>query len=244
MIRVPIIARGRSSRLKLALNYLSYAISASILAPFLVKTRPDVILVYQLSPVTMALPAIVLKLIKGSKVLLWVQDIWPESLRATGIIKNPLIVGSVKFVVRLIYRHSSIIAVQSRRFIDFIRPLATPASDIRYLPNTADRFYRPVEVAPDAPERKFFRPGFNILFAGNLGSAQGLETVLGAIVRLKDHKNIQWIFVGDGRCRALARTSGPRAWSFRQCPDTGSLPAGEDAVLFCPCRCAPALAAG
>ena len=201
VIRVPIIARGRSSRLKLALNYLSYAINASILAPFLVKTRPDVILVYQLSPVTMAVPAIVLKLIKGSKVLLWVQDIWPESLRATGIVKNPLIVGSVKFVVRLIYRNSSIIAVQSRRFIDFIRPLATPASDIRYLPNTADRFYRPVEVAPDAPERKFFRPGFNILFAGNLGSAQGLETVLGAIVRLKDHKNIQWIFVGDGRCR-------------------------------------------
>ena len=201
VIRVPIIARGRSSRLKLALNYLSYAISASILAPFLVKTRPDVILVYQLSPVTMALPAIVLKLIKGSKVLLWVQDIWPESLRATGIIKNPLIVGSVRFVVRLIYRDSSIIAVQSRRFIDFIRPLATKASDIRYLPNTADRFYRPVEVAPDAPERKFFRPGFNILFAGNLGSAQGLETVLGAIVQLKDHKNIQWIFVGDGRCR-------------------------------------------
>ena len=125
VIRVPIIARGRSSRLKLALNYLSYAINASILAPFLVKTRPDVILVYQLSPVTMALPAIVLKLIKGSKVLLWVQDIWPESLRATGIVKNPLIVGSVKFVVRLIYRDSSIIAVQSRRFIDFIRPLAT-----------------------------------------------------------------------------------------------------------------------
>jgi colanic acid biosynthesis glycosyl transferase WcaI len=86
--------------------------------------------------------------------------------------------------------------------VDFIRVLAPPASDIRYLPNTADRFYRPVAVPPDAPERKLFRPGFNILFAGNLGLAQDLETALAAIVRLKDRKDIQWVFIGDGRRRA------------------------------------------
>jgi colanic acid biosynthesis glycosyl transferase WcaI len=202
VIRVPIIARGQNSRLRLALNYLSYAINASILAPFVVKNRPDVILAYQLSPVTTALPAMVMKLVTGSKILLWVQDIWPESLTATGAVKSRVIMGLLRLLVRLIYRCSSIIAVQSRQYVDFIRVLAPPASDIRYLPNTADRFYRPVAVPPDAPERKLFRPGFNILFAGNLGLAQDLETALAAIVRLKDRKDIQWVFIGDGRRRA------------------------------------------
>src|ERR1022692_1890047 len=111
VIRIPILARGQNSRLRLALNYLSYAVNASILAPFVVKSRPDVILVYQVSPATMALPAIVMKLIAGSKILLWVQDIWPESLVATGAVKNPMVLGTVGLMVRLVYRCASVIAV-------------------------------------------------------------------------------------------------------------------------------------
>jgi colanic acid biosynthesis glycosyl transferase WcaI len=201
VIRIPIFARGQNSRLRLTMNYLSFAINASILAPFFVKSRPDVILVYQMSPITMALPAIVVKLFTHSKIVLWVQDIWPESLAATGAVKNRAALVTLRLMVRMIYRCSSVIAVQSRQFEKFIRPLAMRA-DIRYLPNTADRFYRPVGVPLDAPERKLFRPGFNILFAGNLGLAQNLETVLAAIALLKDRKDIQWVFIGDGRLRA------------------------------------------
>lgn len=202
VIRIPIFARGRNSRFRLALNYLSYAVNASILAPFVVKDRPDVILVYQVSPVTMAIPAVVMKLITRSKLLLWVQDIWPESLMATDSVKSPFVIGMLRLMVKWIYRSSTIIAVQSRQFEESIRPLVTAASDIRYLPNTADPLYQPIEVPPDAPERQLFRPGFNILFAGNLGYAQDLETVHAAIVRLKDRKDIQWVFMGDGRRRA------------------------------------------
>jgi len=67
-------------------------------------------------------------------------------------------------------------------------------------------------VPLDAPERKLFRPGFNILFAGNLGLAQDLETVLAAIRHLKNRKDIQWVFVGDGR---------RRAWLEQQIQDQG-----------------------
>lgn len=202
IIRIPIISRGKSSRIRLAINYLSFAINASVLGPFLVKRHPNVILVYQMSPVTMALPAIIMKLVTNSKIILWVQDIWPESLVATGAVKNSIALVILRIMVQMIYRYSSIIAVQSRQFKKFISPLALPTSDIRYLPNTAERFYRPVEVPHDAPERKLFRPGFNILFAGNLGLAQDLETVVDAIDRLKDRKDIQWVFIGDGRRRA------------------------------------------
>ncbi len=142
LFRIPLFARGQNSRLRLAMNYLSFAINASVLAPFFVKSRPDAILVYQMSPITMALPAVVVKLFTHSKILLWVQDIWPESLVATGAVKNRVALITLRLMVRVIYRYSSVIAVQSRQFEKFIRPLALAASDIRYLPNTADRFYR------------------------------------------------------------------------------------------------------
>ncbi|ACF03071.1 glycosyl transferase group 1 [Rhodopseudomonas palustris TIE-1] len=198
VIRVPLLARGRNSRLKLALNYLSFAISAGLFAPVLVRRRPDVILVYQLSPAILALPAMILRMIGGTRLLLWVQDLWPESLTATGMIRSQAILAALRAFVRRMYRASSIIAVQSVRFIDFIRPLAPANADIRYLPNTADALYRPTEVAADDPSRRLFKPGFNILFAGNLGLAQDLENVIEAIDRLKARREIRWTFAGDG----------------------------------------------
>ena len=232
VVRIPILARGRNSRLRLALNYLSYAISASILAPFVLKDRPDAILVYQVTPATVALPAIVVKLITGSKILLWVQDIWPDSLMATGAVRNPLVVGILRLMMRLIYRCSSIIAVQSRQFERIIRPLALPASDIRYFPNTADRLYQPVEAPLDAPERKLFRPGFNIVFAGNLGVAQDLETILAAIIRLRDRKDIQWVFIGDGRRRAWLEDEIQKQGLADNVRILGSYPAEKMPLFF------------
>ena len=201
VIRVPILARGRNSRLRLALNYLSYAFNASVLAPFVVRKRPDVILIYQLSPVMIAIPALIMKLFTGAKIVLWVQDVWPDSLVATGTITNRSIIGIVRGLVRLVYHYSSIIAVQSNQFIDFIRPMTSAAKSIRYLPNTAEDFYKPLEVAHDAPERSLFKRGFNFLFAGNMGIAQDLEAILNTLIRLKERKDIQWTFVGQGRLR-------------------------------------------
>lgn len=232
VVRVPMLARGQDSRFRLALNYISFAISASILAPFVLKTRPDVILVYQVSPATVALPAIVVKLMTGAKILLWVQDIWPDSLVATGAVRNPLALGAVRLMMRLIYRCSSIVAVQSRRFEEFIRSLALPTSDIRYFPNTPDRFYRPVEVPLDAPERKLFRSGFNILFAGNLGYAQDLETILGAIAHLKDRKDIQWVFVGNGRRRPWLESEVQKRGLTDNVQFLGSYPAEKMPLFF------------
>jgi len=203
VIRVPIVARGRNSRIRLALNYFSYAVNASLLAPFVLGDAPDVILVYQLSPVMIAIPALVVKLITRTKILLWVQDIWPDSLVATGAITNRMIIGTVRKLVRLIYHSSSIIAVQSTQFLDFIRPLTRQTEDlIRYLPNTAEDYYRPIDAPLEAPERKLFRSGFNIVFAGNFGVAQDFDMLLAAINRLRERKDIQWVFIGQGRRRS------------------------------------------
>jgi len=202
VIRVPLVARGQKSRVRLGFNYLSYAVNACLLAPFLMRGRPDVMLVYQLSPVTIALPALLMKAITGSRILLWVQDVWPESVTATTAIRNGTILSMLRTLVRLIYRGSSIIAVQSAHFIDFIRPLAPKHADFRYLPNTVDALYRPAVVDSNAPQRHVFRDGFTFLFAGNLGLAQDIDNIVDAIERLRDRADIQWIFIGDGQRRS------------------------------------------
>ena len=68
----------------LSLNYLSFALSASLLGPLLCRGRYDLIFVYEPSPVTVGLPAIVLKRLKRLPVMFWVQDLWPESLPGDG----------------------------------------------------------------------------------------------------------------------------------------------------------------
>ncbi|WP_164172161.1 glycosyltransferase family 4 protein, partial [Streptococcus pneumoniae] len=77
--------------------------------------------------------------------------------------------------VRFIYRRSEIIAVPSRAFCTPVAMIA-PGSDIRYLPNPADTAQR--EWTADHREGHRLKPGFRVVFAGNLGVAQGLDTVL------------------------------------------------------------------
>src|SRR3990167_4950191 len=86
IIRAPLLARGKNSKLRLALNYLSFAIFASIVGLLKCRHKPDVIFVFEPSPITVAIPAIVYKTFRKVPVILWVQDLWPESVIAVGAI--------------------------------------------------------------------------------------------------------------------------------------------------------------
>jgi glycosyltransferase involved in cell wall biosynthesis len=202
IIRVPLVPRGRASNLQLAVNYLSFALSALLLAPFLLRAKADAILVYALSPYTVGLPAMLFKWLKKAPMLFWVQDLWPESLTATGAVKNPLALRVVRELVRLIYRHCDLILVQSEAFTQKVRDHAPSDCRVLFLPNPADRIYRPVPPADAAPEDALMRPGFRAVFAGNMGAAQDIGNILGAAERLKHVPGIQWILIGDGRRRA------------------------------------------
>ncbi len=199
IIRVPLIPRGDGGSFRLALNYLSFALFASVLAPFRVPGRFDAILAYEPSPVTVGLPALVLKKLKGAPLLFWVQDLWPESLSATGAVRAPWILKGVGRLVSFIYRGSDLILVQSRAFIQSVTAFGIPAERIAYFPNSAEEIYRPVVLPPDAPERSRLPAGFRVMVAGNVGAAQDFETVIDAAERLKTHPDIHWIIVGDGR---------------------------------------------
>jgi glycosyltransferase involved in cell wall biosynthesis len=197
--RVPLLARGRGG-VRLVLNYLSFIIFGLLFAPWLMRGKKfDVIFVPGLSPVLQALPAIFLGWLKGCPVVLWVQDLWPESLSATGYVKNKFILTSVERVVRFIYRHVDLLLVQSEAFIAPVSALAS-GTPVKYYPNSVDAsFSEPTTVAiPDVPG---LGQAFSIMFAGNIGTAQAVEVIVEAATLLKDHSDIEFVVLGDGSRR-------------------------------------------
>ncbi len=199
--RAPLIARGPGSGFRLALNFLSHAFFATLLAPLLARGRFDAILVYEPSPMTIGIPARALRAIKRAPLIFWVQDLWPESLSATGAVKNRTALGLVDQLIKWIYRGCDRVLVQSEAFIPSVEAHGVPRSRIRYLPNSAENFFRRVEPNPADAEAGELPSGFRVMYAGNIGAAQDFATILAAAERVKSETRIQWIVFGDGRMR-------------------------------------------
>lgn len=199
VIRIPLLPRGSGSGTRLALNYLSFAVFGSLLGPFRVRGPHDAIFVFAPSPITSCLPAIVIKACKRIPLILWVQDLWPESLSATGSVTSRHVLGAVKWLVAFIYRRCDLILAQSRAFLPAIAEIDAGRRRGRYFPNSAESLYRPVVVESDAPERVGLPSGFRIVFAGNIGAAQDFPTILAAAEILKDRNDISWVILGEGR---------------------------------------------
>ena len=198
IVRVPMLARGRGS-LRLVLNYLSFALSASLLGPWRLRgERFDALLAYEPSPITVGLPAAVLRAVKRAPLAFWVLDLWPETLQAIGVVRARWILGLVGQLVRFIYRRCDLILAQSRSFIPQIRRYADMATPVDYFPNWAEALFADagVERAPEVP----LQPGsFDVMFAGNVGDAQDFPAILDAAERLRAEPGIRWLIVGDGR---------------------------------------------
>ncbi len=198
VLRVPLIPRGNGRGWRLALNYLSFALSASLIAPWRCRGAFDVIFVFEPSPITVALPAIVLKWQKKAPLLLWVLDLWPESIAAAGPIRSSAILGLIGRMVRFIYRHCDRILVQSRSFIPLVASMEAPHEKIRYFPSWAESIFTTTSqnnrnTLPPLPN------GFRVMFAGNIGAAQDFDNVLTAAEILKPYRDIHWIVLGEGR---------------------------------------------
>lgn len=194
--RIPLLPRDKGG-LRLALNYLSFVVSGLIFAPWMMRKKSfDTIFIYAPSPVLQAIPAIFLGWLKGCPVVLWVQDLWPESLSATGHVRNRTVLKLVERVVRFIYRHTDLLLVQSHAFEAPVRALA-PTTPIVYYPNSVDDTF--AQPAPNEPPRvEGLGSGFSVMFAGNIGTAQAVEVIVEAASLLKEHTDIHFVVLGEG----------------------------------------------
>jgi len=195
--RIPMFARGSNSAFKLILNYCSFIISGLIFAPWLVrKEKYDVIFVYGVSPIFQVIPASFLGWVKDVPVVLWVQDLWPQSAEATGYVKSPFLLKILEKFVRFTYSHTDLLLVQSEAFIEPVKKLA-PHATISYYPNSVEKeFYSPQAVP--VPHVESLQSGFTVLFAGNVGAAQAMETIVDAADQLQMHPEIKIVVLGSG----------------------------------------------
>lgn len=198
IIRVPMLARGRGS-LRLILNYLTFALAASVIGPWkLRKCQVDVILAYEPSPITVGIPAVIMRVVKNAPLSFWVLDLWPESLEAIGVLRSKCLLKLVGKLVSGIYKRCDLILAQSKSFIPKIAQYAGNGARIEYFPSWAESILNMQDALPASEVP--FKPGvFNIMFAGNIGDAQDFPAILSAAELLKDQPNIRWLIVGDGR---------------------------------------------
>ena len=197
VLRVPIFPRGQHNPFRLALNYFSFIFSGALFGPWLLRNlRPDIILVYCPSPILQAIPALLIGWIKRVPVVTYVQDLWPESIEATGYFRSRWILMVMEGVVKFIYRHSDLLLVSSQPFIDSVRRLA-PNVPIFYYPNSVDEsFCDPLgglEI-----ELLLLQQGFCVVFAGNVGSAQAVQVIVEAAARLLEYRDIRLVILGSG----------------------------------------------
>jgi colanic acid biosynthesis glycosyl transferase WcaI len=206
VVRVPIVPRGKSS-VQLVLNYLSFVVTGLALGAWRLRGRQfDAIFVFQTSPVTAALPALLLRRLKRAPVLMWVLDLWPESLAAVGVVRSPTVLAWVGKLVGFIYRRCDRVLVQSRAFVANVQKYSGDTARVRYFPGWAEAIFEgPLEAIAPAPEVALHAGTFNVLFAGNIGEAQDFPAILDAAALLRDEVTLRWLIVGDGRAAEWVR---------------------------------------
>lgn len=197
VVRVGLLPRGQGAA-RLMLNYLSFALTASLIGPWKLRRRNyDAIFVFEPSPITVGIPAIVLKWIKRAPIAFWVLDLWPQSLRAVGAVRSEVVLNLVEGLVRIIYRNCDVVLAQSKSFMHVITQQIGDASRIKYFPSWAEDVALDRDAVP-APEIEHRPDLFNIVFTGNIGEAQDFDAVLDAVEGLRNEP-VRWIIVGDGR---------------------------------------------
>ncbi|MGK6342938.1 glycosyltransferase family 4 protein [Chryseobacterium sp. DT-3] len=196
--RSKLFPRGKGG-VKLFINYFSFVIFGWLKIKKINK-KFDRILVYEPSPITVGIPAIKAAKKFHAPYYFWVQDLWPESLTAAGGVKNKYVLSFFDKITRLIYSKAEKILVQSPGFKEYIKNQGVPEDKIIFYPNTTEGFYKKEE--PIEEIEKLLSPGFRIIFAGNLGEAQSLETLIEAAAIVKQKiSNIKWFFLGNGRAK-------------------------------------------
>lgn len=204
VIRVPMLSRGNNS-IRLALNYWSFFVSASVVGAFKLRRREfDSIFVYAVSPIMAAIPALVIGCLKKAPVFVWVLDLWPEILGALGVIRNQWLLAAVGKMVSWIYNRTDYLLLQSKSFAGNVKKYCTTsiaAERMIYFPSWAEDDFSGAPTAFCdilAPDDKVF----TIVFAGNIGDSQDFPSIVNAIEAVKSELAIRWVIVGNGRAAA------------------------------------------
>ncbi len=196
IIRIPIIPRKQGKFYQLIFNYLSYLISGFyFLRKINFNKLVDHIFVYSTSPITTALLGIYLKKKLNKKMTIWIQDLWPDSVKNTGYIKNNFLIYLISIIVKYIYKNSDNIIAQSKAFKKNISKYTN--KKIKIVENSHFNIQKKKINIPNKI-KYLLKKKYCITFSGNIGKAQSIKTILEASEKLIDQKDIHIMLIGGG----------------------------------------------
>lgn len=202
--RVPIFPRGKKKNfLTFSLNYLSFIVSTIAYHKKFFKKDYDLAFIYATSPLLQALPLILLRKKLKCPIIIWVQDLWPESVIETGYIKNKLIIKLIRNLVSYIYKNVDYIFIQSKYFVNNIKSFNRD-----YLKKTWI-YENPSE---DFSKFKIRKKTINnkdkiITYSGNLGHAQDLDVFIELAKKFKKNNNKFVIHIyGEGTQKSYLKS--------------------------------------
>ena len=198
IIRVPIIPR-KKGRFQLAINYLSFVFNSILIGYFKLHNKKfDLIFTFQVSPVTVGITSAFFSFIKKCPNIIWVLDLWPDTLSAYGFLKRKWQLNILKIFVNWIYSRCDLILTQSNSFLREIKNYYSIKNNVIFFPSWGEDnlFKKKYPLAKEIKKKKIF----TILFAGNIGEAQDFPNILKAIKELNDNKikDFRILLVGDG----------------------------------------------
>ena len=209
VIRVPLYPSHDAFAIRRIVNYATFALSAASIGAIAVKPA-DVMYVYH-PPATVGLPATLIHGMRRIPFVYDIQDLWPDTLSATGMVSSRFLLGLVDRWCRLIYRAASKIVVLSPGLKDALVRRSVPEEKIEVIYNWCDEAQlRKTPKNGLLAKQLGFSGRFNVLFAGTMGKAQALEAVLVAAGRIGGRlPEVQFVFVGGGievdRLKGIAR---------------------------------------
>jgi len=203
--RVALYPSHDSSAFRRILNYLSFAASSFVIGPWMIRP-PDIIYIFNL--ITLGPTAFFLRLLYGSKAVLDIQDLWPESVTSSGMLNNKKALHLLDTFCRWIYRKQNRLVVLSPGFKNTLIERGIQPEKIEVIYNWCDESTMHRENRDEALAKKLGMAGkFNVLFGGTMGIVQGLETALEAAqICLPNLPRVQFVFVGGGVARSSLET--------------------------------------
>jgi colanic acid biosynthesis glycosyl transferase WcaI len=195
VLRVALYPSHSNSSVRRALNYISFALSAAVIGTALI-TKPDVVYVYH-PPITVGFAAAVISFFRNTPFVYDIQDLWPDTVAASGMMSNPIALTLLGQLCKAVYRRARHITVLSRGFKEQLIRRGISADKIEVIYNWCDE--TALEHKGGLVTRLCAANRFCILFAGTMGHAQGLDSVLRAAeICQTTVPAAEFLFIGGG----------------------------------------------
>lgn len=198
IIRVPLLPR-KKNKINLTLNYISFLFNSIFFGYFKLRNKKfDLVFTNQLSPVTVGITSAFFSRIKNCSNVIWVLDLWPNTLIGLDIISKEWQINILRKLVNIIYSKCDLILAQSNSILKEINNYPSVKKNTYYFPSWGDSklLKKRTKPAPEILKSNVF----TILFAGNLGKAQDMPNLLKTVELLKSRNinNFRIILIGDG----------------------------------------------